>query len=255
MAVPTAYNPKRLADYFGRTKKFGPTVPSGTSSNNDGKVFYPKFGMMYKPTDPRSANQRLVKSLADAQAAHEMVMDKINQKDVDTFNRINKALTASREADPKDALGNSIPSGQTLELERLLKAHLARGAATGIKGLPTPAQVEKIKKEGAGGLGERPKAPAAAPIPQPPQATGDDLKVSRTAIPGKKMQHALGEVTLTGKQRTGPNGEQELEATKDGKTGWVPSRSLSEIKKKGRGLFNLEQYYAPPVGPWTEAEF
>jgi len=169
MSVPTAYNPKRLSDYTvrggsGSPSGYGGSLPSGRVSgprqgdllgfrDKDGKVEYRDI------TKLKGKQKELLASYEKAQERHEAVMDKINASDIAAFDRLNNALNKSKESDPKDKLGNTVPSKQTQYLEQQLILHMSRGSAVGAQTATPkaagirPDQSAKIRTEGPGGPG------------------------------------------------------------------------------------------------------
>jgi len=248
MAIPRGY--KRGSGGF--LQPIG-RVPSGTTSGPGHGVFEgmtrEDFG---RTRGQKAADAKVLASFKRAQKAHEGVMAGIAKAETDKFTRINEALNKSKESDPKDKLGNTVPSKQTQYLEAQLLNILGQAsqkgrqtATPGAAGV-TPEQERRFVEEGPyipGAPGTRGllQAPAPAPMPELQPAF-------RTPIKGTKMLHSMGEVTLTGETRTGPNGEQEVEATMGDKTGWVPMKSLNPIEPADtEGLAQLRQYYKTPT--------
>lgn len=244
MAVPTRYNPKRLSDYFGRTNKFKPSVPSGASSG-PGRFVMADRGHRYE------SEKKLLESVIKAQAKHERLMDKLAAKDSATFDRINKALTASREADPKDALGNSIPSEQTQYLQEQLKSHLIR---SGIKArnLTPGGPGTKASEYGSSGRLNTPTPQgdtiATPTLRKPPQGQAEPLPVNTVVT-----HRASGkQITLTGKSRMGPTGPEYMAKTESGVEAWVP-RSAFDVpgEESSEATRALERFFAPKYDPNT----
>jgi hypothetical protein len=194
----------------------------------------------------KAANAKVLASFEKAQKAHEDVMSGIAKAETAKFDRINEALNKSKESDPKDKLGNTVPSAQTKYLEAQLLQIMGQAsqrgrqtatpAAAGIK----PEQLDPKTGKLPVKPGARLQAPAAAPSPELRPAY-------RTPIKGTKMVHPQGQVILTGKSRVGPNGGQEVEASMGGKVGWVPFESLKPATAEGEGGEDaLERFFNPP---------
>jgi hypothetical protein len=254
MAIPRGY--KRNSSGF--LQPIG-NVPSGATSGpghglapiGEGRVYGPGE---YRPKALRDAEAKIMASMEKAQGEHEKVMAGIAKAESNKFKRINDALNASKESDPKDKLGNTVPSKQTQYLEAQLMIILGQASQRGKRLTPeaagvTPEQQKKFKEEGP----YIPGVPGTSDLlqrkpPAQPKATEPDLsQPHRTPIEGTKMIHAMGEVTLTGKTRTGPNGKQEVEARMGDKVGWVPMENLQPIEAEGEGgMAQLRRFYNPP---------
>jgi hypothetical protein len=217
MAVPTAYNPKRLTDYFGKTDKFAPTFRSGTTSGPG------RFVMADRGARGDTSNKVLA-SLRESQARHEKIMNDLAAKKTASIERITKAYNESKKNDPKDAMGNTIESDVT----KFLGQQLIQGMVGGGKvlGVPTPEQQRKIQVEGAGGPGRGMFEGLPAP-PAVPAAPAPALKQpSRTPIKGQEVTHKSGtKIVQTGNERW-KNNQREIEAVVNGKKGWVPEKDL-----------------------------
>lgn len=242
MAIPRGY--KRGSGGF--LQPLG-RVPSGTTSGPGHHL----AGLTRRqlPATPRetAAYKRILASYEKAQEAHDRVMSGIAKAEASAFDRINDALIKSKESDPKDKLGNTVPSKQTQFLEAQLINMLGQRIERGRKLTPPTAGMEPGQIDPATGKlpiapGETVPAPGEAPAPKP------GLRPAyRTPIKGTKMIHPQGEVTLTGNSRTGPTGVQEVEATMGGRTGWVPIQSLQPVQPEGEGgLSQLRRFYNPP---------
>jgi hypothetical protein len=113
----------------------------------------------YRPAALKRAEAKVLASFEKADVAQKNLMASIRKADVDTFKRLNDALNASKESDPKDKLGNTVPSAQTQYLERQLIGHLASSglrndqAASPAKAGIKPQQLAEIEAIGPGGPG------------------------------------------------------------------------------------------------------
>jgi hypothetical protein len=165
MAIPRGY--RRNSSGF--IQPIG-SVPSGRVAGppagyygpiGTGPDALPGFTAKELPMSARqdALNKRVLASFEKAQKAHEAVMAKVAAAEEATFKRLNDGLNKSKESDPKDKLGNTIPSAQTKYLERALINHMASSGmknaqaaspqAAGVK----PAQLEAIDAIGPGGPG------------------------------------------------------------------------------------------------------
>ncbi len=200
MAIPRGY--KRGSGGF-----LEPTgsVPSGRVSgprrgdllgfrDESGKVTYRDV------TKLKGARKTLVAGLREDQARHDRVMAGIAKRETDTFERVNKALNASKESDPKDKLGNTVPSAQTQYLEQQLISIMGQAsqrakqvATPGAAGVtpdqqktfreegPTVRPMEPMDTQGRTALMQKmgqPLTPPEADLSQPP-SVGETVEVAR----------------------------------------------------------------------------
>jgi hypothetical protein len=197
----------------------------------------------------KAARAKVMEHYTKAQAQHEKTMAEIAKAESTKFDTINEALNASKETDPKDKLGNTVPSEQTKYLEMQLINIMGQASQRNKKLTPKGAGIrpDQLDPE-TGKLPVRQAGPAAPPEPQR-SPSGAKLKAPyRTPIKGTEMVHPEGNVKLTGKSRM-QNGIQEVEATINGKVGWVPMGELKPKKVGPGGLEALEQFYAPKPDP------
>ncbi len=237
MAIPRGY--KRGSGGF--------LEPVG--SRPSGLVSGPTFAQ--RQVAAKAGMKKVAASFEKAQKVHEGVMAGISKAETDTFKRLNDALNASKESDPKDKLGNTVPSAQTKYLEQQLIGHMTNRSQRGQRLTPevagvTPGQQKTFREEGPTEQPMEPFGPRGL-LPQHERPAAELRPAFRTPIEGTKMIHPNGEVTLTGETRTGPNGEQEVEATMGGQTGWVPMKSLRPVEPEGEGgLAQLQRLFRPP---------
>jgi hypothetical protein len=238
----------------------------------------------YRPASLKRAQAKVLASFEKAQKRHEGVMDKIRKADADTFKRLNDALNASKESDPKDKLGNTVPSAQTQYLERQLIGHLASSglrndqAASPAKAGITPEQERGAKERPGGPGGGRYDVGGSEYIPGVPGSSdllnrrqglslepGDATDI--VPLPGGKAlrlpdrepeifpidtpaKTTRGDtVILKGQTRKGPNGPEYLVETANGKEAWIPRANfeVAEAPDQGRGLVNLRRFYEKPT--------
>lgn len=158
----------------------------------------------YSGTNPtaykrwRAAEAKVTENIKESQRRHDKVMSDIAKTESGTFDRVNKALNASKESDPKDKLGNTVPSAQTQYLEQQLisilgqKSQRAKQVATPEAAGVTLEQQKTFREEG-------PTAQPPKPMElmdtrgitglAPPQAPGKDF--SQPASIGERVEVAL----------------------------------------------------------------
>jgi hypothetical protein len=179
MAVPRGY--RRNSSGF--IQPIG-SVPSGRVSGppagyagpiGTGPDALPGLTRSQFPETAREKKLRkdILASYEKADIAHKNVMANIAKADADTFKRLSDATNASKESDPKDKLGNTIPSAQTKYLERMLINHMASSgmknaqASSPEKAGIKPEQLEAIGAIGPGGPGGGSKEVDPATYSQP----------------------------------------------------------------------------------------
>jgi len=254
MSVPTRYNPKRLSDYTVRGGSGSPRGPSGGPGSQGIRASGPGRGNVGLTRDEmpmtqkeRDAHKRIMASYSEAQRAHEGVMAGIAKAESAKFDKINDALNKSKESDPKDKLGNTVPSEQTKYLENQLIGIMGRAGQRSRKLTPKTAGMKPGQIDPA--TGKLPVKTTEGGTTAPATSrdeSGAKLRTPyRTPQKGSKWTHPNGTVTLTGKSRQGPDGVQEVEATMGGKTGWVPFPTLKPVRVGRGGMEALEEYYAP----------
>jgi hypothetical protein len=228
-------------------------------------------------------HKKILAGYEKAEAAHKQVMASITKSQNDTFKRLNDALNKSKESDPKDKLGNTVPSTQTKYLEAQLVNHMASGgmknaqAATPRAAGITLEQIKGMKGPGGpggpgggqfdiGGSDYIPGIPGSRNLLQTPRGSmepGDPF--TSVPLPGgksldlpaqppevfpmnTKATHRSGaKLTLLGQQRPGPNGPEYLARTEDGREDWVPAASfeVAEDKKDDTAMQTLQRFFAP----------
>ena len=219
-------------------------------------------------------HKRILASYQQAQKQHEATMAKIAAAETARVDKLQKALEAERKNAPKDKLGNTIetPLAKYLagQLGLALGQYSQRGRALtpGAAGI-TPAQQEKIIREGPGGPGGGAFEPVPGAAPETeylgPGPFGRESVPGESLEPGSqygaeralmlrgavypmntKATHVSGaEITLLGQQRPGPNGPEYLARAPDGKTAWVPAVNfrVAEGAAATPAMSALERFY------------
>jgi hypothetical protein len=141
----------------------------------------------------KEARKSILASYEKAQAAHERVMAGVAKGESDKFTKINDALNASKESDPKDKLGNTVPSKQTQYLEAQLLNILGQASQRGRKLTPEAAGMEPEQLDPETG-----RLPIERPTelqdtrgitgPAPPQAP--EIDFSQPASVGERVEVA-----------------------------------------------------------------
>jgi hypothetical protein len=239
MPVPKGY--KRGSGGFlqpiGRTVKSGGVGPSRSQIETQSKAKYDVI------------MDRISRGYEKRQKDHEEIMAGYAKAENDKWDRIQKALEAERKNAPKDKLGNPVETDLAKYLADQLKGLLINKSLKSKKLTPPEAGIpaKQIGPEGRL-VTPTPGQEALQTGPAPAPTTAELKPAFHTPIPGRKMVHPMGEVILTGKTRTGKNGQQEVEATMGNKTGWVPMKDLSPMEPAetdaGAGL---RQFLKDPV--------
>lgn len=211
-------------------------------------------------TKLKGAEQKVLASFEKAQKRHEGLMAGMAKAETDAFERINKALNESKESDPKDKLGNTVPSTQTKFLEQQLIGHLANKSQRGKRVTPggagvTPEQERTFAEEGPYIPGTPGSRDLLGRGPSPEPVTAGLRPPSVTPIAGEDWTHKSGDtVTVTGNTRQGPKG-LEIEATVNGKTGWIPEGDIQPPEgDRAGGVPDLQGYFQRLLNP-PETDF
>lgn len=153
-------------------------VPSGTTSG-------PTAAQRTQMAE--DAMKKVVASYGTAQKEHERVMSDIAKAESDKFDKINAALNASKESDPKDKLGNTVPSKQTQYLEAQLMNILGQRSQRGKALTPESAGIQRGQLDETGQRLREPSSPGG-PGGQAPSAPGGEQDFSQPATAGETVE-------------------------------------------------------------------
>jgi len=282
-------------------------IPRGYKRNSSGYVVPDKPNVSYGPTAaerekdplmdisdlipgaegkaPLSARKKYIKTISDSKDKYLAYLkgerESKSAKKMERFKIIQDALNASRNSDPKDALGNRTPSKNTLELEAAAAAALIEFNQQGKKAKPLPGDVQGVPGVRKFDVETDPSVqtlPQKGPVQGAPQTLlhtpgksqepGGLMDMEQLRTGGLKPAAQQGQevlpadapatttrgdkVTLKGQQRQGAREMEFLVVTADGKEAWIPRSQFTldeeAAKGKGRGDINLQRYFEKPVG-------